>query len=122
MSDLGNKEIMATNIKRYLSQKGMTMKDLSRAIDVPYTTVCSWCKMDSYPRIDKIEKMANLFKISKSDLVEDPAKVSPDAERYAVMQEIYDRNKILFDAAVDAPVEAVEKAAEYLVFLKSQKG
>ena len=44
MRDIGNKKVMAANIKRYMSEKGITAKDLSKALDVPYTTVLSWIK------------------------------------------------------------------------------
>ena len=117
MSDLGNKAVMAENIKRYLSIKGMTAKALSRAIDVPYTTVCGWVNGNFYPRIDKIEKMANLFGISKADLVEKPG----EDDRAALLQDIYDKHRILFDAADNATPEQIKQAAEYLEFLKSQK-
>lgn len=117
MSDLGNKAVMAENIKRYLDRKGMTMKDLSRAIEVPYTTVCAWCKAEYYPRIDKIEKMANLFGISKADLVEDYNKES----KADILQRFYDKNRVLFMAAEEATAEEIKKAAEYLEFLKTQR-
>ena len=41
------------------------------ALGVKYTTFTDWVKGNSYPRIDKIELMANYFGISKADLVED---------------------------------------------------
>lgn len=68
--ELGNRELMAKNIKRYLDKKGMTGKDLADMLCVPATTVYSWLQGKSYPRIDKIEMMANFFGISKADLVE----------------------------------------------------
>lgn len=37
------------------------------------------------------------------------------------MQEIFDRQRILFDAAGDATPEEIKKAAEYLEFLKTQR-
>ena len=117
MSDLGNKKIMAENISRYLARRGMNMKDLSRALGVPYTTVCSWCNAESYPRIDKIEKMANLFGINKSDLVEQYGKET----KAALIEQIYDKNKILFDAADDATPEEIKQAAGYLEWLKTQR-
>ena len=117
MSDLGNKKIMAENISRYLARRGMNMKDLSRALDVPYTTVCSWCNAESYPRIDKIEKMANLFGINKSDLVEEYGKET----KAALIEQIYDKSKILFDAADDATPEEIKQAAGYLEWLKTQR-
>jgi repressor LexA len=45
-------------------------KDVARDLDLPYTTVTSWCKGEFYPRIDKIQLLANYFGIQKSDLVE----------------------------------------------------
>lgn len=69
-SGLGNKEIMAQNIQRYLKESGHTRKELSQAINVPYTTVCGWLNARTYPRIDKIEAMSRFFHIQKKDLVE----------------------------------------------------
>lgn len=71
MKDFGNKEAMAKNLRYYMLQKGVTPKHLSRDIDVPYTTVRSWLKGDNYPRIDKIEILAEYFGIMKSDLIEE---------------------------------------------------
>ncbi len=70
MSDLGNKEVMANNIKYYLHKNGISRKKLSTDLDIKYTTLSSWLQADSYPRIDKIEMMANYFGISKANLVE----------------------------------------------------
>lgn len=44
--------------------------DMCEALGVKYTTFTDWVKGNSYPRIDKIELMANYFGISKADLVE----------------------------------------------------
>lgn len=74
MSSLGNKPVMAKNIKYYMKQKGINAKELSKALNVPYTTVLSWTKAEYYPRIDKIEMMSDYFGILKSDLIEDKTK------------------------------------------------
>lgn len=79
MKDLGNKPVMAFNIKRFMREKGINAKELSKAIDVPYTTVLSWIKAEYYPRIDKIERMSEYFDCLKSDLIEDKAKEKPTA-------------------------------------------
>lgn len=70
-NNLGNKETMAKNIKRYIEKKGTSMKEVAAAIGVPYNTVNDWCNMRSYPRIDRIERMAMFFGVSKADLVEE---------------------------------------------------
>ncbi|BDZ81373.1 LexA family protein [Claveliimonas bilis] len=71
MSDLGNKEIMAKNIQYYMDKYEKTRQDMCDALGVKYTTFTDWVKGNSYPRIDKIELMANYFGISKADLVEE---------------------------------------------------
>ena len=71
MSSLGNKEIMAKNIQYYMDKYEKTRQDMCDALGVKYTTFTDWVKGNSYPRIDKIELMANYFGISKADLVEE---------------------------------------------------
>ena len=78
MSSLGNKPVMAANIKHYMAIKGVNAKELSKALNVPYTTVLSWTKAEYYPRIDKIEMMSDFFGILKSDLIEEKQKQPTD--------------------------------------------
>ncbi len=70
MSDLGNKEILAQNLEYYMNINHKDRNDISRDLEIPYTTVTSWLKAEFYPRIDKIQLLANYFGIQKSDLVE----------------------------------------------------
>lgn len=70
MSDLGNKKIMAENIQYYMALNHKERYDLCRDLGFKYTTLCDWLKAKTYPRIDKIEMLANYFGIEKADLVE----------------------------------------------------
>lgn len=74
MSDLGNKEVFAKNLKFYMKKYNKSRNDIAKITKVPYSTVSSWCNALYYPRIDKIEMLANYFNILKSDLVEDKSK------------------------------------------------
>lgn len=71
MSDSRNKQIMANNIKRYMEMKGVTNQQLCDALDFKYTTFMDWIKGVTYPRIGKVEAMANYFGCEKSDLIEE---------------------------------------------------
>lgn len=66
-----NKKIMAQNIKRYMEQKGVTNQQLCDELGFKYTTFLDWIKAVTYPRIGKIEAMADYFGILKSDLIEE---------------------------------------------------
>lgn len=68
---LGNKEVMARNIQYYLDKNGLERNALCEALGFKYSTVSEWIQGKKYPRIDKIEMMANFFHIKKSDLVEE---------------------------------------------------
>lgn len=70
-TDLGNKEIFIRNLKRYLAETGTKQNEIARAINVSTGTICDWTKGRTYPRMDKIQALADYFGIQKSDLVED---------------------------------------------------
>ena len=85
MSALGNKQVMAQNIKMYMDDKGISRKEFCKRLGFAYSTVTDWLNAEKYPRIDKIEIMANFFGVSKADLVEphtaDPAPAQPPAQK-----------------------------------------
>jgi repressor LexA len=70
-TNLGNKEIFSRNLKRYLENSGKTQKEVAAFLDVSTGTFCDWMKGRSYPRMDKVQRLAEFFGIKKSDLVED---------------------------------------------------
>ena len=71
MSDLGNKEIMAKNIRHYMGVFNVTQTEICNTLGIKMPTFSDWVNAKSYPRIDKIELLANYFDISKADLVEE---------------------------------------------------
>ncbi len=71
MSNLGNKEIFAKNLAHYLNRSGKDQREIAEALGVAPSTFNEWMKAKKYPRIDKIEMLANYFGILKSDLIEE---------------------------------------------------
>ena len=68
---LGNKEIMARNIKKYMDRKGVSSAEVCRTLGFKTNTFSNWVTAKIYPRIDKIEMLAQYFGVSKAALVED---------------------------------------------------
>ena len=66
MSDLGNKAIMAENIQRLMDSRGIDRNKICADLGLKYTTFTDWVKGNTYPRIDKIELLANYFGVPKS--------------------------------------------------------
>lgn len=71
MSNIGNREIFSKNLKYYMEKKNITQKEMAEIVGVATSTFNDWMKAKKYPRIDKIEIMANHFGILKSDLIEE---------------------------------------------------
>ena len=74
MSSFGSKEIFSRNLMYYIERSGKTQKELAEMLNVPTSTFNNWIMAKKYPRIDKIEMLANYFGITKSDLIEDKPK------------------------------------------------
>lgn len=86
MSDLGNKEIFAKNLKYYMELNHKDRNDVCRDLEIPYTTFAEWYNANIYPRIDKIQLLANYFDIKKSDLVEDKSKnINTDKQAFPLL-------------------------------------
>lgn len=67
---MGNKEVLANNLKYYMDKHNVTRNDLVDDLNIAYMTISDWINAKTYPRIDKIEMLAHYFQIEKSDLIE----------------------------------------------------
>lgn len=113
MSDLGNKEIMAKNIRHYMNVFNVTQTEICNTLGLKMPTFSDWVNAKTYPRIDKIELMANYFGISKSDLVEEHSSLTTRDERD--IEKILDQTRdqllsqegLMFDGNPASP-EAIE--------------
>lgn len=71
MSDVGNREVFAKNLSYYIERSGKTQKELALKWGIATSTLNNWVMGKKYPRMDKVEMMANYFGILKSDLIEE---------------------------------------------------
>ena len=124
MSDLGNKAIMAENIQRLMDSRGIDRNKICADLGFKYTTFTDWVKGNTYPRIDKIEMMANYFGVPKSQLVEkyDGGGYYTDREAAEFAEYLRTRPgaRMLFSAAKDITKEEMEETVKYIEFLKSK--
>lgn len=63
--------IIVGNIRALLDKFDMTQAELADKIGVVPATVSAWFKGKSAPRMDKIDKIANVFNVSRSSLLKD---------------------------------------------------
>lgn len=91
LSNIGNKETMSKNLKYYIEKSGKDRKTLAEIWGFPYSTVTDWINGNKYPRIDRIEVMADYFGILKSDLIE---------EKTEAHREMQEKNDALSDIVI----------------------
>ena len=103
MSNIGNKETFSKNLSYYVKQSGRDQKEIAEVVGVAPSTFNEWVKGKKYPRIDKIEMLANYFRILKSDLIENKAEKSSPEE-----PKLTEGEKMLVDLFRRVPVEKQE--------------
>ena len=83
MKGLGNKQIFAKNLEYFINRSGKSKKEIAEHLGVASSTFSNWCTGIKYPRIDKIEMLANYFGIMKSDLIEDKTEIQKNNDTIA---------------------------------------
>lgn len=91
-----SKEVFSKNLKKYMELNNVSQKELAEVVGVAAPTVSEWLATKKFPRIDKIEIMANYFGILKSDLIEEkenkkPAISSERERKLMKLTELLDR-------------------------------
>ncbi len=67
---LGNKDVFSANLEYYISLRDVTQRELAKAIGVTESSITDWITKRHYPRLDKIQLIAEFFGIQMTDLVE----------------------------------------------------
>lgn len=65
------KDIFASNFKKQLSLHNKTQSDICNDLGLTSSTVSDWANGKKYPRMDKVQQIADYLHILKSDLTEE---------------------------------------------------
>ena len=119
---MDNRNVFSRNLRYLMEENKKSRQDISTALGVSYFTITSWVNGTKYPRMDKVEKLANYLGVLKSDLIEEKT------EEHREMQK---KNDALTDIIIEmrtddeflSIVEAIykmdkEKRSSLLTFLK----
>ncbi len=103
-NNLGNKQTLARNLKRLMEENGKSRTDICKALNIKYTTLTDWLNAKTYPRIDALQLLANYFRVSKADLVEE--RIDYEAAFYLTQEE-----QLIIETWRKSPDHAKELAA-----------
>ena len=113
------------NLNYYMKQTGKTREEISKLLGIPYNTVGDWIKGSKFPRMARLEKLAILFGVNKSDLIEekDFDNLDDKDEVWEIRAKLQQRPelKVLFDMSSKATKEDVEKAIQMMEIFISKK-
>lgn len=113
MSNLGNKQIIAKNIKKLMKLNKVTQTDICNALNFKASTFLDWVNAKTYPRIDKIEMLANYFGVEKSDLIEDSSVVNAQFDNLYKIDKV--KLPMLGTIACGEPIFADEDRESYVM-------
>ncbi len=68
MSDIEAREAFPKILAKYMKEHGMNQSDVARYVNVSKQIVSDWLHGKKFPRVDKMQALANLFGVSVSDM------------------------------------------------------
>ncbi len=108
MTDNDQKRIFSTNLNRLLSQTNKTQKEVADAIGVSPQTFNTWCQAIALPRMGKVQKLADYFDVSKSELID-----KKNIESTLLTQSKGYKIPVLGHVAAGIPIEACEDIIDF---------
>lgn len=108
MSD-NAREIFVKNLRYLMEAKGITQADICRELGVSSATASDWCNGKKYPRVDAMQRLADLLGVLYSTLTtENGLRDYADQERLEALHKdprlglLFDRTRKMSSADVDA--------------------
>ena len=68
MSDIEAREAFPRILTKYMQEYGMNQSDIARSVNVSKQIVSDWLRGKKFPRVDKMQELANLFGVAVSDM------------------------------------------------------
>lgn len=117
-----------------MKEKELTAYRVSKDTGISQASLADWRKGRSKPKIDKLQKLSEYFGVSisyltgESDEIDNTQQMQApngyyldkETAEYAEMLRTRPNARLLFSAAKDISKEDMQKAVEYIEFLKSK--
>lgn len=112
---------IADNIRRLRISKNLEQKELAKMLDVSNKTVSSWECGRTEPKIGMIEKMAEIFGCSKTDLIDNSLFIEGNGIDFDVINFFSkDLDSKLVDAYHKAP-DGIKESVKKLLDIKEDE-
>lgn len=112
---------------RLMARDDLSQADLAALIGVSSTAINNWVLGYNVPRMDRIDQLADVFHVPRSELIGDPMQSpisyyhSPDVARLAEQISTNPDLRLLFDAAKDVAPEDLSAVHQILKSMKKKE-
>lgn len=113
------REIFVSNLRFLMEEKGITQADICRELNVSSATVSDWCTGKKYPRVDTVQRLADLLGVRFSTLTTDDGLDDyEDQQRLEALHQnpklrlLFDIQKGLSDSALNAVLGVVNEISK----------
>lgn len=108
------REIFSDNLQALIESRKVDQKDLAEYVGVSEMAVSNWVRGEKYPRIDRIQKIADFFNVPKSRLTEEQKpnnilKIEPKFVRIPILGKIACGEPIFAEENIDGYVYELEE-------------
>ncbi|EHJ08091.1 helix-turn-helix domain-containing protein [Staphylococcus simiae] len=101
------RKILSENLRQLMKENNITQVELSEAIGVSQSTISNWLKEVKYPRISKVQELANYFNVPKSKITEDKSMQQDTIAAHLDYSDLTD--------------EEMEEVQQFIEFVKNRK-
>lgn len=111
------------NLLKYMEEKHITQADIASELGVSKTAVSDWVHGRKYPRVDAMQKIADLFGVPMSYLTQSGHVASEDETVLELKERLRTdpEYRILFKTAADVSKEDIMAAVRILKALKGDQ-
>lgn len=111
---MDKKEILSTNLQKYMNKSDMSAKDLSTHLGCNVKTINSWLKANYYPNLKTLIKICTVFQISLEELIntDETSKLIDEPivnEMFQILQNLKLENYIYVKSPLKNFVNSIQK-------------
>jgi repressor LexA len=121
MSD-NAREIFVKNLRYLMDARGITQADICRVLDVSSATASDWCTGKKFPRIDKLQRLADLLGVRLSNLTSEDGLRDYDDQQ--ILEALHQNPKLrmLFDLQVGLKPQSLDAVTAVVKEIAKERG
>lgn len=110
------REIFVKNLNEMMQRRGVSQSDIAKKLNVTSATVSNWCAGVKYPRIDVMQRLADMLGIGLGELIaENGLQDVEDRDRLEALHQnprlglLFDRQRSMSESDIEMMIGLAER-------------